>query len=82
MHSLHISARVAAGLLLATAALSTAGADYLPVPGGTSRSVLPADGLNSPAKIAPFLLRSKPVSNAELRVLSPRRAAPALGANC
>lgn len=67
MNTPQISARIAAGLLLATAALSATGADYLPLSGGTFRSVLPADGLSSPARIAPFQLRSKPVTNAEFR---------------
>jgi sulfatase modifying factor 1 len=62
-----VSAQFAAGLLLAAATLSALGADYLPLPGGTLRSVLPADGLSSAAKVKPFLLRSKPVSNAEFR---------------
>ncbi len=41
--------------------------DYLPLPGGEFRSVLPADGKTAPAIIAPFSMRTKPVSNAEYR---------------
>jgi formylglycine-generating enzyme len=65
MHPRRVRAQLVVGLLSLTTALSAAAADYLPVPGGSFRSVLPADGLSSPANIAPFLLRSKPVSNAE-----------------
>jgi formylglycine-generating enzyme len=46
---------------------STPGPDYLPVAGGTFRSVLPADGKAAPAVIAPFLMRTRPVSNADYR---------------
>ena len=53
-----------AGLMLHVAA--TAG-DYLLLPGGEFRSVLPTDGKSAPAIIAPFFLRSRPVSNAEYR---------------
>jgi len=40
-------------------------ADYVPLPGGTFNSVLPADGQNAPARIAPFAMRAEPVTNAE-----------------
>jgi formylglycine-generating enzyme required for sulfatase activity len=42
-----------------------AAADYAPLPGGTFTSVLPADGKAAPAKIAPFHMRTEPVTNAE-----------------
>jgi len=45
---------------------ATAG-EYIALPGGEFRSVLPVDGKTEPAKIAPFLLRTRPVSNAEYR---------------
>lgn len=53
---------------LASNAIAGAGAvaaEYLPLPGGEFRSVLPTDGKTAPALIAPFSLRSRPVSNAE-----------------
>lgn len=52
-------------LLLGSATAKASGADYRPIPGGEFRSVLPADGKSAPAQIAPFLLRVRPVSNAE-----------------
>jgi formylglycine-generating enzyme required for sulfatase activity len=56
-------------LLLALAALAAAPAvgatDYRPLPGGRFASVVPADGKDAPARVAPFALRSEPVTNAE-----------------
>ncbi|MCU6499059.1 formylglycine-generating enzyme family protein [Rugamonas sp. A1-17] len=40
-------------------------ADYRAIAGGTLRSVLPADGVASPATVAPYLLRTRLVTNAE-----------------
>lgn len=55
-------AALLAGLLLGPAA---AAADYLPVPGGEFRSVLPpAEGVET-SMVGPFALRSAPVTNAE-----------------
>jgi formylglycine-generating enzyme required for sulfatase activity len=56
--------------LIATPALasrSTAAAApaYVALPGGTFASVLPADGKAAAAQIAPFKLRSEPVTNAQ-----------------
>lgn len=44
---------------------SALAADYRLLSGGEFRSVLPADGESSTARIRPFWLRSTPVSNAE-----------------
>lgn len=54
-------------LLLAALALPAMAADYRPVPGGPFRSVLPADGKEARAQLAPFALRATLVSNAEFR---------------
>ena len=50
------------GLLLALPAVA---ADYAALPGGRFASVLPADGKQAPAQLAPFRLRTEPVTNAE-----------------
>lgn len=50
--------------LIAAPAVARA-ADYRPLPGGRFASVVPADGKDAPAQVAPFALRSEPVSNAE-----------------
>ena len=47
------------------AAPATALTAYASMSGGTFASVLPADGKTSPAQIAPFRLRTEPVTNAE-----------------
>lgn len=59
--------RSCGALLLCCAGLlsSAQAAEYRRLPGGEFRSVLPADGKSAAAKIAPFWLRSQPVSNAE-----------------
>lgn len=54
-------------LALLAAGGSAAAADYRPLPGGLLRSVMPADGNNAPAMVAPFAMRATPVSNAEFR---------------
>ncbi|HEU4844772.1 MAG TPA: formylglycine-generating enzyme family protein [Burkholderiaceae bacterium] len=53
-----------AALLYCTAA---SGGDYRPLPGGQLRSVLPADGVASDATVAPFQMRTRPVTNGEFR---------------
>jgi len=50
------------GMLLAAPAVA---ADYVPLPGMTFKSVLPADGKAAPAQIAAFQMRTEPVTNAE-----------------
>jgi formylglycine-generating enzyme len=50
------------GLMLA---LPAAAADYVALPGGSFSSVLPADGKAAAAQVAPFRLRTEPVTNAE-----------------
>lgn len=50
------------GLVLA---LPVAAADYAALPGGGFTSVLPADGKAAAAQVAPFRLRTEPVTNAE-----------------
>ncbi len=52
-------------LLGALLALPAVAADYVPLPGGTFTSVLPADGKQAPAQVAPFRLRAELVTNAE-----------------
>ncbi|MRX10139.1 SUMF1/EgtB/PvdO family nonheme iron enzyme [Pseudoduganella sp. FT25W] len=47
---------------------STGVAEYRPIAGGSLRSVLPADGVTAKAKVAPFLLRSRLVTNREFAV--------------
>ncbi|HEV2679195.1 MAG TPA: formylglycine-generating enzyme family protein [Rhodanobacter sp.] len=42
-----------------------AAAQYVALPGGRLASVMPADGKDAPAQIAPFRLRTEPVTNAE-----------------
>lgn len=60
--------RLAALLLLSGGlTVSASAADYLLLPGGVFRSVLPSDGKSAPAVIAPFFLRARPVSNIEYR---------------
>ena len=54
-------------LALLAACAGAAAADYLPLPGGQLRSVLPADGKDAPAKLSPFLMRATLVSNAQYR---------------
>ncbi|MES2116931.1 MAG: formylglycine-generating enzyme family protein [Pseudomonadota bacterium] len=65
---------VAAGLAFCLAALpalpraaGASGGDYRPLPGGQLRSVLPADGVASDATVAPFQMRTRPVTNGEFR---------------
>jgi sulfatase modifying factor 1 len=55
----------AAALCLAAFTLPAAATDYVTIPGGSFASVLPPDGKAAPAIVAPFRLRSLPVTNAE-----------------
>lgn len=48
-------------------AAGASGGEYRPLPGGRLRSVLPADGVASDATVAPFLMRTRPVTNGEFR---------------
>jgi formylglycine-generating enzyme required for sulfatase activity len=50
--------------LLLVASLAQA-AEYVPIPGSNLRTVLPPDGKSAPAKVAPFELRTLPVTNRE-----------------
>ncbi len=59
--------------LLVVAAMANA-ADYVSVPGGQFASVLPADATSADVVVAPFMLRTEPVTNAEF--LSFVRAQP------
>jgi sulfatase modifying factor 1 len=52
-------------VLLTVPTLAAVAADYVALPGGSFTSVLPADGKAAPAQIAPFRLRTEPVTNAE-----------------
>ena len=42
-------------------------AQYIALPGGMLRTVLPPDGKSAPVKVAPFLMRARLVSNAQYR---------------
>ena len=64
------SLRLAALAVLTASAVSvhasdTAVPDYRTIQGGSLRTVLPADGVAADAKLAPFQLRSRLVTNAE-----------------
>ena len=65
MHLFAALALLAAGA--AAAASAPARIDYRALPGGLLRSVLPADGKQAPALLAPFLMRANLVSNGEFR---------------
>ncbi|MRW93510.1 SUMF1/EgtB/PvdO family nonheme iron enzyme [Duganella sp. FT80W] len=58
-----------AAAAMAAAALSwgaaAAGPEYRAIAGGALRSVLPADGVTAEARVAPFLMRSRLVTNRE-----------------
>jgi formylglycine-generating enzyme required for sulfatase activity len=57
-------------------ACTAAGAvDYAALPGGRFASVLPADGKSAPAQVAPFRLRTEPVTNAEFLAFVQRHPA-------
>ena len=60
-----MAALIAAGIALALASASTAGGEYVSIPGGTFASVLPADAKAADVTVAPFRLRSEPVTNTE-----------------
>lgn len=62
-HARLLALGLALGLTLGAAA--RAQPVYVAVPGATFRSVLPPDGRDAPAEVAPFALRRWPVSNAE-----------------
>ena len=55
----------ALALALLCCALPAGAAEYVRLPGGSLRSVLPPDGKSSEAKVAPFALRTVPVTNGE-----------------
>lgn len=55
-------AGLAALLFLAASAHA---ADYVQLPGGVLRTVLPADGKSAPAVVAPYAMRVTPVTNAD-----------------
>jgi formylglycine-generating enzyme required for sulfatase activity len=59
--------RLASVALLAVVAAGAGAADYARLPGGDLRSVLPPDGKSADAKVAPFALRTLPVTNGEFR---------------
>ena len=62
-------ARSSCAVLLAAALCggAMAQAPYRPLPGGALRSVVPLDAGGGDVTVAPFLLRERPVSNAEFR---------------
>jgi sulfatase modifying factor 1 len=62
-----MKAQLLAAMALLIAAGGAPAADYRPLPGGLLRSVLPADGKDAPALLAPFAMRSTLVSNGEFR---------------
>lgn len=47
------------------AGFPAAAADYVALPAAVFNSVLPADGIAAPARIAPFAMRVEPVTNAQ-----------------
>ncbi|MTV41288.1 SUMF1/EgtB/PvdO family nonheme iron enzyme [Duganella radicis] len=51
--------------VLAAGSCAAGSASYRPIPGGALRSVLPADGVAADARVAPFLLRERLVTNRE-----------------
>jgi formylglycine-generating enzyme required for sulfatase activity len=51
-------------LLLAACAVQTGATEYVDLPGGKFASVLPADAKNADVVVAPFRLRTEPVTNA------------------
>lgn len=53
------------GVSLLVAAAAVPAAEYVRLPGGLLRTVLPPDGRQAPAHVKPFYLRAKPVTNAE-----------------
>lgn len=57
--------RLALACLGLVLAFPAAAATYVALPGGRFASVLPADGKAAPAQLAPFRLRTEPVTNAE-----------------
>ena len=57
--------RRAIAIALALSSASVAAADYVHVGGGKFASVLPADATSADVTVAPFQLRSEPVTNAE-----------------
>lgn len=63
------AAVVASGLLLAAgiACAAPAGVNYAPIQAGAFSSVLSGDADKEPVKVAPFTLRSTPVTNGEFR---------------
>lgn len=60
--------RYAILLLGALACGAAAAVEYKPLPGGNFASVLPSDGKDASARIAPFRMREEPVTNAEFLV--------------
>lgn len=56
-----------AGIVLGLSLAASAAAQYRALPGGFMRSVLPADGINAPAQVKPFMMRERLVSVAEFR---------------
>jgi len=59
--------RLASAALLVAVAAGAGAAEYVRLPGGDLRSVLPPDGRSADAKVAPFALRTLPVTNGEFR---------------
>jgi formylglycine-generating enzyme required for sulfatase activity len=57
--------RVATGVLICLLAAPVGAAEYVKIPGASFASVLPPDSKSAPAVIAPFRLRSQPVTNEE-----------------
>ncbi|QGZ37997.1 formylglycine-generating enzyme required for sulfatase activity [Pseudoduganella flava] len=66
------TAAAAAVVMAATLATDAAAAEYVPLPGGPLRSVVPADQAGAPVQVAPFRLRDRPVTNSEFRAFTVR----------
>lgn len=60
--------RATLAVLSSMLALPAGAADYVGLPGGRFESVLPTDGKVVAAQVAPFRLRTEPVTNAEFLV--------------
>lgn len=67
--------RALPGLLLLMACTTAGAVDYAALSGGRFASVLPADGKSAPAQVAPFQLRTEPVTNAEFLAFVQRHPA-------
>lgn len=71
-HTVSFKPALAAALLAAASLAQAAGTEYVAVPGGSLASVLSGGADNAPVILAPFAMRSTPVSNAEFQAFTER----------